>query len=305
MYFDTVNELHERKEKYCIENLDTIEKVMAAINNNKVLVMPSKEKEQLRDELNRVFAIVNYSSENKTMETQLMEMRSSIEKVPEDFIYNEKLLSDKIYSLRSYRNNETYWNVLKQLEDAEKKNKRLEEEIKELKQFNIYAEERIKQINSVKTELKKKEYAQVGPYLYKIFRKLSRDVQIEGIKIENEEGGEVSLLDENGYSLLNMFSDGQLSVFMLSYFLGNIFRMSGIEKIPVYFVDDITACMDDINMLAFLDFIKYQLSRKNSVMKQLFFVTCDKRIEGLMKYKMESCKISYKEIGIRDFRDRK
>lgn len=150
VYFDTVNELHERKEKYCIENLDTIEKVMAAINNNKVLVMPSKEKEQLRDELNRVFAIVNYSSENKTMETQLMEMRNSIEKAPEDFIYNE-----------------------------------------------------------------------------------------------------------------------------------------------------------NINMLAFLDFIKYQLSRKNSVMKQLFFVTCDKRIEGLMKYKMESCKISYKEIGIRDFRDRK
>lgn len=305
VYFDTVNELHERKEKYCIENLDTIEKVMAVINNNKVLVMPSKEKEQLRNELNRVFAIVNYSSENKTMETQLMEMRSSIEKAPEDFIYNEKLLSDKICSLRSYQNNETYWNALKQLEDAEKKNKRLEEEIKELKQFNIYAEERIKQINSVKTELKKKEYAQVGPYLYKIFRKLSRDVQIEGIKIENEEGGEVSLLDENGYSLLNMLSDGQLSVFMLSYFLGNIFRMSGTEKIPVYFVDDITACMDDINMLAFLDFIKYQLSRKNSVMKQLFFVTCDKRIEGLMKYKMESCKISYKEISIRDFRDRK
>lgn len=112
-------------------------------------------------------------------------------------------------------------------------------------------------------------------------------------------------LRRNRYSLLNMFSDGQLSVFMLSYFLGNIFRMSGIEKIPVYFVDDITACMDDINMLAFFDFIKYQLSRKNSVMKQLFFVTCDKRIEGLMKYKMESCKISYKEIGIRDFRDRK
>ena len=305
VYFDTVNELHERKEKYCIENLDTIEKVMAVINNNEVLVMPSQEKEQLRNELNRVFAIVNYSSENKTMETQLMEMKSGIEKVPKNFIYNEKLLSDKICSLRSYRDHEIYWNTLKQLEDAEKKNKRLEEEIKELKQFDSYAEKRIKQINSEKTKLKKKEYAQVGPYLYKIFRKLSRDVQIEGIKIENEEGGAVSLLDENGYSLLNMFSDGQLSVFMLSYFLGNIFRMSGIEKVPVYFVDDITACMDDINMLAFLDFLKYQLSRKDGVMKQLFFVTCDKRIEGLMKYKMESCKISYKEIGIRDFRDRK
>lgn len=305
VYFDTVDELHDKKEKYCIENLDTFEKVMAVIKKNTVLVMPSKEKERLRGELNRVFAIVNYSSENKTVETQMMEMKNRIEKVPEDFIYNEKLLLDKICSLRSYRNNENYWNVLKQLEDAEKKNKRLDEEIKELKQFNNYAEERIQQINSVKAELKKKEYAQVGPYLYKIFQKLSRDVQIEGIKLENEEGGAVSLLDENGYSLLNMFSDGQLSVFMLSYFLGNIFRVSGLEKMPVYFVDDITACMDDINMLAFLDFIKYQLSRKNSVMKQLFFVTCDKRIEGMMKYKMESCNISYKEIGIRDFRDRK
>lgn len=303
VYFDIVNELQKKdEEKYSIENLDSEEKVLAAINENKELIIPRESKEELQEELKRIFAIVNYSAEGKTMETQMMEMKKGAEKMPENISYNESLLADKIHSLRSYQENTEFLNVSKKLEDAEEKNKQIDKKIEELEQLAHYAKDRVEQINQVKNELKKKEYAQVGPYLYKIFRKLSRDVQIESINLKNEKEGKVSLLDEKGYSLLNMFSDGQLSVFMLSYFLGNIFRMSETEKIPVYFVDDITACMDDINMLAFLDFIKYQLSEKNNAMKQLFFVTCDKRIEDLMKYKMQSCGISYKEIDMQEFR---
>ena len=69
----------------------------------------------------------------------------------------------------------------------------------------------------------------------------------------------------------------------------------------VYFVDDITSCMDDINMLAFLDFIKYQLSNKNSAIDQLFFSTCDTRIQDMLRYKCDHCGIDYVEIGTEKF----
>lgn len=43
------------------------------------------------------------------------------------------------------------------------------------------------------------------------------------------------------------------------------------EKMKVYFIDDLTACMDDVNMLAFMDLLKYQMSSK-ATMEQLFLL---------------------------------
>lgn len=45
----------------------------------------------------------------------------------------------------------------------------------------------------------------------------------------------------------------------------------------VFFIDDLTACMDDVNMLGFMDLLKYRLSSKETV-DQLFFITCDDHI---------------------------
>lgn len=39
----------------------------------------------------------------------------------------------------------------------------------------------------------------------------------------------------------------------------------------IFFIDDLTACMDDVNMLAFIDLLKYQLSSKET-MEQLFLL---------------------------------
>ena len=54
------------------------------------------------------------------------------------------------------------------------------------------------------------------------------------------------------------------------------------EKLKIFFIYDLTACMDDVNMLAFLDILKYQMSTDKSsskkTMDQLFFITCDERI---------------------------
>lgn len=41
------------------------------------------------------------------------------------------------------------------------------------------------------------------------------------------------------------------------YFFAGINARNTREKMKVYFIDDLTACMDDVNMLAFMDLLKY------------------------------------------------
>ena len=62
-----------------------------------------------------------------------------------------------------------------------------------------------------------------------------------------------------------------------------------------------TISMDDVNMLAFMDLLKYQISSKET-MDQLFFVTCDNRISRLLKYKMNGHGIELKELLENDFK---
>ena len=97
-----------------------------------------------------------------------------------------------------------------------------------------------------------------------------------------------------------ILSNGQISVFLLAYFFAGINVRNEREKMKIFFIDDLTACMDDVNMLAFIDLLKYQLSSKET-MEQLFFVTCDNRISRLIKYKMNGHGIELRELVESDF----
>lgn len=260
----------------------------------------------LDTEVQKILQNVNYSDkEALSSESLLEEVGRRAENAPENVQYDEKLLFGKISSVRSYISNTEYVQATQKHADAKKKADQIEINISKWKKLIEKADERKKKIAEAKDELKAEEYQQVGPYLFKFFRKLSRDVRIDGMQIKLTEGKKVALLNDKNSSLLNIFSDGQLSVFMLSYFLGNIFRLKKLEKMPIYFIDDITSCMDDINMLAFIDLLKYQLLDSNSAMKQIFFATCDNRIEDLLEYKIKNCGIAYKKLDAKAFQQSK
>ena len=110
----------------------------------------------------------------------------------------------------------------------------------------------------------------------------------------------ISLVDDKGKSIVNVLSNGQISVFMLAHFFAGINARNDREKMKVYFIDDLTACMDDVNMLAFMDLLKYQMSSK-ATMEQLFFITCDDRISKLLKYKLNGRGIEICELLENDF----
>ncbi len=302
-YFASVKKLQNiDKDTYAQEKMLSLKNIAEAINENNKNILSDEEKKSIEMEMKNLFTLLNYAyDEGIEISGILQEINTRIVISAESVHYDKDLLKKKISSIRSYINNIEFLNVSDKLKKAQAKNKVQEEKIKKLEELSKRAKDHRAKINGMLKDIKVNEYKQVGPYLYKIFRKLSRDIKISSFQLSGSGSKFLSLTEENGKSILNMFSDGQLSVFMLSYFLGNILRLKGSEVFPVYFIDDITGCMDDINMLAFLDLIKYQLSNVDGVFQQLFFATCDNRIRDLLCWKMDSCGIEYKQLGIKEF----
>ena len=59
--------------------------------------------------------------------------------------------------------------------------------------------------------------------------------------------------------------------------------------------------MHDVNMLAFLDLMKYQLLDQDAVMDQIFFASCDEKICNLLRYKLKGCSVDYCNLEEADF----
>ena len=92
--------------------------------------------------------------------------------------YSNELLSKKITSLQQCISNKEIVSTKNQLEKWEETNRQIDEKIDELTKLNDLAGGKIDDINKVLLDLRKEEYAMVGPYLSKKFSKLSRDIHI-------------------------------------------------------------------------------------------------------------------------------
>ena len=259
------------------------------------------ESDETLDELKKgyeeILNILNFQyNVTETEESILKRLEPMIFDCPEIIAFDIKMLVEKINSLRGAIANDEYISSQKKLDEAAKENKKLNKEITKLEELRRIAVTRAEAITNTIAKLRKIEYENVGPFLLKYFKKLARMEAIKDIRIVGEEN-KISLYDEKNKNMLNVLSNGQLSVFMLSYFLGSAIYRSKIDEFRTFFIDDLTACMDDINMLAFLDFIKYQLSQKKGFMDQIFFVTCDDKIRKLLQYKLQGCDIEFTELG--------
>ena len=213
-----------------------------------------------------------------------------------DFSYD--VFVSKINAIDSILANQTLFDLKREIEANKKKNQNLNIEIERLQKLKEIASQRAENIRYIVEKLSKDEYEKVGPTLSKFYNKLARFNSNNGINIVQENDG-ISLVDNKGKNIVNVLSNGQISVFMLAYFFAGINVRNNSEKMKIYFIDDLTACMDDVNMLAFMDLLKYQVSSK-ATMDQLFFITCDDRISNLLKYKLNGRGIKFCEILEKD-----
>lgn len=276
------------------------------INEKKMLEAKQSPKEELskrKSEAYDILDVLNFKTElADTDQAVLNKISIRAENAPKILTFTKMLLIGKINAL-SYRiQDQEIAELDEKLKNSQNALKKINKEIDQIEKVKDFAISHEKRIRNLVAELIQQEYENVGPNLYKFYKKLSRINTIQNIKITPDgKENQVSLTDETGKHVVNILSNGQLSVFILAYFFAGIVSRGKKENFKIYFIDDLTACMDDVNMLSFLDLLKYLLKDKEEPIDQLFFVTCDDRIEKLLCYKMEGCEIPYKKLTEKNF----
>jgi hypothetical protein len=241
-------------------------------------------------------------------ETVREAIRPLAQKVPAMFVFDELDVREKIVSLRLRKGNRHLAELTKELGDKRKQNGMLNEEIQEKTALQSLVKGRAGVIRQKLNQMKNDEVKGVAPYLFRIFSKLVKHSTLDGFQFQGNDAKttdtKLTFIDENKNPILNIISDGQLGAFMLSYLLGNAFRRKEAGSFHCYFVDDITNSMDDINLVSFIDLIKYQLaeSRKgngeNAAIQQFFFSTCDGNLKRMFQYKMDGFEIPVSLIDL-------
>lgn len=297
-YFAEVKKLQKIQKAINVEKL-TAEKVGELLIAVEGALLEESKEQEIKDSYQQILTVLGYEFENETVQQTFAKLKNRITRFYDvsDFSYN--LLVSKLNAIDSILANQTLSDLSQKLDEDNKKNQKLDAEIEELKKLKDAASQRAKDIRAVVEKLSKDEYEKVGPALSKFYNKLIRLNSSEEINIVQEKEG-ISLVDDKGKNIVNVLSNGQISVFMLAYFFAGINARNDREKMKVYFIDDMTACMDDVNMLAFMDLLKYQMSSK-ATMEQLFFITCDDRISKLLKYKLSGHGIELCELLEEDY----
>ncbi|MCX4306112.1 MAG: AAA family ATPase [Acetatifactor sp.] len=297
-YFDEVKKLQKIQKAINVEELtaEDIGSLLTAVEEG--LLEESKER-KIEESYQQILTVLGYQIENETVQQTFAKVKNLITKSYDVLDFSYDLLVSKLNAIDSLLADQTLSALKQKLEEENEKNQKLDVEIEKLQQLKDIASQRAKDIKAVVEKLSKDEYEKVGPALSKFYNKLIRLNSSDEINIVKENGG-ISLVDDKGKNIVNVLSNGQISVFMLAHFFAGINARNDREKMKVFFVDDLTACMDDVNMLAFMDLLKYQMSTKATI-EQLFFITCDDRISKLLKYKLSGRGIELRELLETDF----
>lgn len=258
--------------------------------------------QQIRVEYQQILTVLGYRFEGESVDQTHARVKPLLTGSHEIECFSYDKFVSKLNAIDSILANQSVLKLQQELDAYCRMNEEVDKQIEEYRQLQERASTRAAEIRRIVAELSKEEYDNVGPALSKFYDKLARFNAAGEFKIVPEKEG-ISLVDEKGKNVVNILSNGQISVFMLAYFFAGINARNDREKMKVFFIDDLTACMDDVNMLGFLDLLKYQLSSKETV-DQLFFITCDDRISKLLKYKLNGRGIELCELLEADFADR-
>lgn len=297
-YFDEIKNLQKIQKAINVGEL-TAEKVQELLSTVEGALLEESKEQEIKDFYQQILAVLGYEFENETVQQTFAKVKNRITRFYDVSDFSYDLFVTKLNAIDSILANQTLSDLKQKLEEDKKKNRKLDTEIEELKNLKDDASQRAKDIRAIVEKLSKDEYQKVGPALSKFYNKLIRLNTSDRINIVQKNEG-ISLVDDKGKNIVNVLSNGQISVFMLAYFFAGINARNEREKMKIYFIDDLTACMDDVNMLAFMDLLKYQMSSK-ATMEQLFFVTCDDRISKLLKYKLSGREIELCELLEADF----
>lgn len=239
-YFSEVKELQKTRKEINAENLtaEMAKELLAGVEEQ--LLGECKEQE-IKEEYQQILTVLGYKFENETVQQTYEKVKNIIKKsyVVSNFSYD--IFVSKLNAIDSILANKTLSEQRKKIEENTEKNKLLDTKIEELQKLKDIASQRAKDIRDAVEKLSQDEYKRVGPALGKFYNKLVRFNSNEGINIIPEKEG-ISLVDNTGKNIVNILSNGQISVFMLAHFFASINVRNDREKMKIYFIDDLTAC---------------------------------------------------------------
>ena len=297
-YFDEIKKLQQTGQSANADEL-TAEKVRELRANVNCSLLTESKEQELKNSYQNILAVLGYEFENETVQQTCAKVKNLITKSCEVSNFTFEVFVSKLNAIDGVLNSKSISDLSNKLNEVNRKNQCIDAEIDDLQNLKNTASQRAEEIRNVIERLTKDEYNRVGPALGDFYNKLARFNSNGGFSIVSEKDG-ISLVDEKRKNVVNTLSNGQISVFMLAHFFAGINARNEHEKMKIYFIDDLTSCMDDVNMLAFMDLLKYQISSK-ATMDQLFFVTCDERISNLLKYKLTGRGVELRELLEADF----
>lgn len=280
----------------------TEEKARELLHTVEGSILAQSDEQKAQNAYRQLLTVLGYRYENETVQQTCAMVTQRNSKPFEISNFSYEIFVSKLNAINSRLADRAQLDLVSQLDEQRNKKIKLDGDITDLRALEEKATRRAAAIKEIVEALSADEYKKVGPALSKFYNKLARYNADNGIHIRLESEG-ISLVDNNGKNIVNVLSNGQISVFMLAYFFAGINARNDREKMKVYFIDDLTACMDDVNMLAFMDLLKYQMSSK-ATMEQLFFITCDDRISNLLRYKLTGHGIELCELGEADFKSK-
>ncbi|WP_342503624.1 hypothetical protein [Lysinibacillus sp. FSL L8-0126] len=226
------------------------------------------------------------------------------------------LLVDKIINL----------NKLIQLVESDKEIQNFSSEMKEQKELlneskRIYTrrQKELDEFKRISRELKrlrvqwdKEKVDEIKEPLQKIYRRINRHTNIKDINLLIEgrtnkiAGLWANTNEDEEIFATNILSAGQLSVVALAIFISVAL---GQKESPFkcYFMDDPIQTMDDLNILSFIDLLRAELAPEhqsgNQFVDQLFFTTCDEKLERLISHKMKSFGVNFSHVHFTGYGD--
>ncbi|MEO5379071.1 MAG: AAA family ATPase [Magnetococcus sp. DMHC-6] len=122
----------------------------------------------------------------------------------------------------------------------------------------------------------------------KIFSRIHYPPEFAGIDISN-----LSLTRNDGsLSTLNQISTGQRTAFALSVFLAQNAQLTDLAP-PVILMDDVISHVDDLNTLAFIDYLRELVLTSR---RQIFFATPSRKLATLFRRKFDFLGDDFREF---------
>lgn len=309
--YDFVTKLLKNEIKF---DLDYKKTILMKINYINFHIRDNESKNKIINELKNFLVLFDNSSyeSNLTFEN-LVELRKLGLKVKS--LINEEysemefqnmdfdILNSKINSLQGILIDNKIKSLENEINTVKKNNETLLYNVSNNEKYLIKLNKVKNSILEKQKNLERLELDSVGPYIFEIYKKIIRHSNIKNIKLARDkarDGGSV-LVDDKDNNILNTFSQGQLGILIIAYFFANMFRRKDDVALKAYFMDDITNCLDDMNVYSFIDMVKHLLYSQDKVLNQFFFSTCEENIEKLFINKMKSYNIGVTKVKFFDY----